>query len=68
MENQHVTEKEFAIKFLRMILSLRDSEKVMEEGTSEAYIDGYEEALQDLAEWLADEYEITEEELNEELN
>jgi hypothetical protein len=68
MEKQYVTEKEFAIKFLRMILSIRDSEKVVEEGTPEAYIDGYEEALQDLAEWLADEYEITEAELNEEAN
>ena len=63
-----MTEKEFAIKFLRMVLSIRYSEKVLEEGTSEEYIDGYEEALEDLAEWLADEYEITEAELNEEVN
>lgn len=66
MENPHVTEKEFAIKFLRMVLSLRDAEKAVEEDTPEEYIDGYEEALQDLAEWLADEYDITEEELNAE--
>lgn len=61
-----MTEKEFAIKFLRMVLSLRDAEKAVEEDTPEEYIDGYEEALQDLAEWLADEYDITEEELNAE--
>jgi hypothetical protein len=45
MEQQPVTEKAFAIKFLRMILTLRDSDKVIEEGTSEEYVKGYEEAL-----------------------
>jgi hypothetical protein len=68
MENMPVTEKEFAIKFLRVILTIRDAEKAVEEGTSDDYIEGYEEALQDLAEWLADEYDITEEELNEDGN
>jgi hypothetical protein len=66
MENQRMTEKEFAIKFLKVILTIRDAEKAVEEGTSEEYIEGYEEALQDIAEWLADEYEITEAELLDE--
>ena len=61
-----MTEKEFAIKFLRVILTIHNAEKAVEEGTPEGYVEGYEEALQDLAEWLAEEYDITEEELNAE--
>jgi hypothetical protein len=37
-----MTEKQFAIKFLRMVLTLRDAEKVLEEETLEAFVDGYE--------------------------
>jgi hypothetical protein len=58
-----MTEKQCAIKFLNMILSLHDAEKVLEEGTPEAHLEGYQEALQDLAEWLADEYAMTEADL-----
>ena len=66
MENPSVTEKDFAIKFLRMILTIRDAEKAVEDGTSDDYVEGYEEALQDLVEWLVEEYDITEAEVHEE--
>jgi hypothetical protein len=55
-----MTEKQFAIKFLKMILTLHGVEKELAEGTHPAHLEGYEEALQDVAEWLAEAYDITE--------
>ena len=46
-----------------MVLTIREAAKAVEEGTSDDYVEGHEEVLQDLAEWLAKSYDITAEEL-----
>ena len=61
-----MTEKEVAIQILKRALAMRDAGPVMDAGTLAEYVAGYEVALQELAEWLAETYAITQAALNTE--
>ena len=63
MEQERVTEKEVVIPILKRVLARRDTGPEMDEKTLAAYVAGYEVALQEVSEWLADAYTITQAEL-----
>jgi hypothetical protein len=64
METGRVTEKAVAIKILKRALALRDAGPEMDAETLAEYVVGYEVGLQDLIDWLEDEYAITQAELD----
>jgi len=59
-----VTEKEVVIPILKRVLAMRDTGPDMDEETLAEYVAGYEVALQELSEWLAEAYTITQAELD----
>jgi molecular chaperone GrpE (heat shock protein) len=51
-----MTEQEFARTMLSVLETLRNTPKVREEDITEEFVEGYEQALDDLAEWLTEEF------------
>jgi hypothetical protein len=64
METERVTEKVVAINVLKQALALWDAGPAMDAEPLAAYVAGYEVGLQDLIDWLAEEYTITQAELD----
>jgi hypothetical protein len=64
METGRVTEKAVAIKILKRALALRDAGPEMDAETLAEYVAGYEVALQEVIDWLADAYTITQADLD----
>jgi hypothetical protein len=53
-----MTEQAFARRMLTVPETIRDVPKVREDDVSDEFIEGYEQALDDVSEWLKEEFRL----------